>query len=77
MDRVGENRCVCCGSIIPEGQQVCPLCQKEAEEKLAQVNRSAKRRDCLYYLLDNWFVPLGLVALFLVAVYVLMNYGRW
>lgn len=23
---VSENRCVCCGDIIPEGLQVCPLC---------------------------------------------------
>lgn len=21
-----ENRCVCCGEIIPEGRQVCPNC---------------------------------------------------
>ena len=25
---VNEDRCVCCGAIIPEGTQVCPLCQK-------------------------------------------------
>ena len=24
-----ENRCVCCGAIIPEGRQVCPKCEKE------------------------------------------------
>lgn len=22
-----ENRCVSCGAIIPEGRQVCPLCE--------------------------------------------------
>ena len=22
-----ENRCVVCGAIIPEGQQVCPNCE--------------------------------------------------
>lgn len=22
-----ENRCVACGAIIPEGQQVCPNCE--------------------------------------------------
>lgn len=22
-----ENRCVCCGEIIPEGRQVCPNCE--------------------------------------------------
>lgn len=24
------NRCVCCGSVIPEGRQVCPACEKRA-----------------------------------------------
>lgn len=23
-----ENRCVCCGAIIPEGRWVCPTCEK-------------------------------------------------
>ena len=22
-----EDRCVCCGEIIPEGKQVCPMCE--------------------------------------------------
>lgn len=25
-----ENRCVCCGEIIPEGRQVCPSCESNA-----------------------------------------------
>lgn len=25
-----ENRCVCCGAIIPEGRQVCPRCEARA-----------------------------------------------
>ena len=28
-----ENRCVCCGEIIPEGQQVCEKCEREAEDE--------------------------------------------
>lgn len=24
----GDNRCVCCGEVIPEGRQVCPDCEK-------------------------------------------------
>lgn len=24
-----ENRCVCCGEVIPEGWQVCPSCEKK------------------------------------------------
>lgn len=26
-----ENRCVACGEIIPEGRQVCPMCNMEYE----------------------------------------------
>ena len=26
-----ENRCVCCGEIIPEGRQVCEICMRMAE----------------------------------------------
>lgn len=29
-----ENRCVCCGEIIPEGRMVCPLCQEKPNERL-------------------------------------------
>ena len=25
-----ENRCVCCGAIIPEGRMVCPMCEMAA-----------------------------------------------
>lgn len=28
-----ENRCVCCGEIIPEGMQVCPKCERGTENK--------------------------------------------
>ena len=24
-----EERCICCGEIIPEGRQVCPNCEAE------------------------------------------------
>ena len=30
-----ENRCVCCGEIIPEGQQVCIRCEKEVSGKMS------------------------------------------
>lgn len=30
---MSEERCVCCGAIIPEGRQYCPNCAKKAEEK--------------------------------------------
>ena len=27
-----DNRCVCCGAIIPEGCMVCPICEMAADE---------------------------------------------
>ena len=30
---MSENRCVCCGRIIPEGRQVCPLCENSSALK--------------------------------------------
>lgn len=27
-----ENTCVCCGEIIPEGRQICPVCIKQLKE---------------------------------------------
>lgn len=29
---MNEERCVCCGEIIPEGRQVCPNCENKAKE---------------------------------------------
>ena len=27
-----EERCICCGEIIPEGRQVCPNCEAKYQE---------------------------------------------
>lgn len=27
---MSENRCVCCGEIIPEGRQICIICENNA-----------------------------------------------
>ena len=32
-----ENRCVCCGEIIPEGAQVCGNCTGKANEQMDAV----------------------------------------
>lgn len=26
--QLGENRCVCCSVIIPEGRKICPMCER-------------------------------------------------
>lgn len=25
---MSEDRCICCGEIVPEGRMVCPICEK-------------------------------------------------
>lgn len=40
-----EDRCVCCGAIIPEGRHVCPICLihvKEPEDKGNEDNKVCK-----------------------------------
>lgn len=27
---MNENRCVCCGEVVPEGRMVCPVCENNA-----------------------------------------------
>lgn len=27
-----EDRCICCGAIVPEGMMVCPMCERKAKE---------------------------------------------
>lgn len=29
-----EDRCICCGEIIPEGQQVCKMCQEGGSSRM-------------------------------------------
>ena len=36
-----EDRCVCCGEIIPEGQMVCPNCLVYVKEDKMEENRTA------------------------------------
>lgn len=36
-----ENRCICCGEIIPEGRQVCPSCEAAAKEVTEDVEKDS------------------------------------
>lgn len=51
-----DNTCVCCGEIIPEGIQVCPLCASGAQK------RSYMEFDC-----PECGAPLEVLADYLVA----------
>ena len=39
-----ENRCVCCGEIIPEGRQVCPECEKGHGPEPKQERKERKKK---------------------------------
>lgn len=43
---MSDNRCVCCGDIIPEGSMVCVSCQRKADER-ERVRKSVRvhRKD--------------------------------
>lgn len=38
-----DNRCVCCGEIIPEGLQICPVCEKRIRD--GPINREGRRKS--------------------------------
>lgn len=35
-----EDKCVCCGEVIPEGRQVCPQCETKARKEDDYMTRS-------------------------------------
>lgn len=49
MERAGRNaeRCVCCGAIIPEGRQVCLICELNVKNKCNLVE-VVKCKDCVH-----------------------------
>lgn len=43
---MSANLCVCCGAIIPEGRQVCPICEHKAEHTpLTSTERGTRFRE--------------------------------
>lgn len=59
---MNDNRCVCCGRIIPEGRQVCPICEQKAQ-----------RRDIRDYWLNEWIFPLLIGGVLIAAFVGLVN----
>ena len=60
---MSDNRCICCGQIIPEGTQVCPHCQKEYGKLEASVDRKNRIKDFFIAIRDNWIVPIALACI--------------
>ena len=53
-----EERCICCGEIIPEGRQVCPVCDAESTRrktgKGVKFQRIRRITGYLVGTLDKW-----------------------
>lgn len=47
---MSEERCICCGDIIPEGRQFCPVCEWRAAALKRQNEKRRKKsaRDMAY-----------------------------
>lgn len=61
---MSDNRCVYCGEIIPEGRQVCPICERLQTE--------TTKAEKFNNVLDNWIIPFVVVGL-IVAFYFLVR----
>lgn len=51
---MAEDRCVICGAVIPEGRQVCLLCEtlvyesdKRSSKRVVKKKNGEKRRKCV------------------------------
>lgn len=64
--KMAENRCVCCGAIIPEGSQVCVNCQKSAG-----VHKETPEEKFESFV-ENLVYPIGILA-FIIAIYLLIK----
>ena len=49
---MSDNRCVCCGTIVPEGTQVCPAC----EQKGITVHKETKE-ERFDRIMNDWVWP--------------------
>lgn len=79
---MSDNRCVMCGTVIPEGGMVCPTCLNRSIGIDKAVNsepipdekeeKRLRRMDMVDYIMWDWFIPLAVGGFIL---YIL--FGRW
>ena len=49
-----ENRCACCGEVIPEGRQICKKCEEEANAATVPAIPIKTIRKYLLDVIDEW-----------------------
>ena len=65
---MSENRGVCCGEIIPEGQQVCEMCKRNTYVHTETADEKLER------IIWDWVIPL--VFLFVIVAVILILKGK-
>lgn len=51
-----DNCCVACGEIIPEGRQVCPLCERKYELKDNTTDNIQKKQNTFVNYIKKYFI---------------------
>lgn len=41
---MSEDRCVCCGAIVPEGRMVCPICEDQHDKETLRDDEEYRMR---------------------------------
>lgn len=59
---MSDNRCVCCGEIIPEGRHVCESCERKVF-----IHKETKEEKFARIMMD-WVYPLLLIGLFVLLI---------
>lgn len=68
-----EDRCLCCGEIIPEGQQVCKNCMVAAREMgIRPKDKKRWTKDIWQNILCGWFVGMAVLGHLLIGLCVTM-----
>ena len=51
---MNDNRCLFCGELVPEGRQVCPICEKRLTRAKGADNVSRQGRGWAKYGITRW-----------------------
>ena len=73
---MSENRCVCCGEIIPEGSMVCQGCINRYGWDEKKIAKKVKRDKKINAFMWDWGYPIGLVAIIILVIYLTAK-GLW
>ena len=49
-----QNRCICCGDIVPEGRMVCPRCENAATNYQYILPARQCGKCCVTRMVEKW-----------------------